>query len=166
MSQVHTAPVSSYTPDAPHARLLQLVGSFQGPTRTFMEPHAPNDESVWEVEISAILGGRHVELEYTSSIMGGPHAGRLLISHHNGAFSAVWIDSFHTGTDAILFSQGAGPDEAIVLDGGYVYEGHRFGWRILVRQPDPDQVWIDHVNIMPGRGESPALETRLRRRSA
>lgn len=162
MSHTHQSPTKPYEADAPHARLQALVGSYTGPTRTFMEPYSPNDESSWTVEIVSVLGGRFVELDYASTIMGGPHAGRLLLGHHNGAFQAVWTDSFHTGTDAIVFAETPGREGEIAFNGSYTYEGQRFGWRIHIRQPDADHVEIDHVNIMPD-GEFPAIETRLAR---
>lgn len=156
-----TAP---FDPAPQHTALSRLAGTWSGPTRLWLDPSGPPDESETAATVEVILGGRFVRVAYTGVAMGKPHAGELVLGFHKdaGEHEASWIDSFHTGT-AIMMSVGRPrADGTIDVLGSYAAGPERWGWRTLVHDAG-DELVIESKNIAPSGEEYPAVETRLRR---
>ena len=143
---------------APHALLQQLVGSYRGQVRTFLDPNGDPDVAEGELHVTAIAGGRWLRIEQLGSVAGTAHTGELLLGFHNDAkeFEACWVDSFHTGT-AMMASRGPlRPDGVIAITGGYDAGRERWGWRTEIHPGTP--LTIRAVNIAPDGQEYPGVE--------
>lgn len=161
-----SAPTTSFTPSAEHARLSPLTGEWTGQTRTWLEPGQPPEETVTEARVESILGGRFLRVQYTGTVMGKPHAGEMLFAFEVDAkeHSLAWVDSFHTGT-ALMLSKGApSADGAVSVLGSYAAGAERGGWRTVLR-PDSARLVIEAFNIAPAGEEYPAIRTELLRRA-
>lgn len=150
-----------------HHRLGQLVGEWEGVTRTWFEPDTLADESPWRGTIRPVLGGRFVLHEYEGSLQGKPLAGVALYGYHldPDRYEMAWVDSFHTGT-AIMFFKGRNEGRGYGVQGSYeAPSGPPWGWRTEVHLSEPDRLVITHYNIPPeGHGpEAKAVETVYRR---
>lgn len=107
----------SKSPGGPHHQLAQLIGKWEGITKTWFEPGKLADESPWRGTIRPILDGRFVIHEYEGSIENKPLRGVAIygFSLERGKFQSAWVDSFHMGA-AIMFSESpANPKNIFVL---------------------------------------------------
>ncbi len=163
---LRTAKTVAFTPGPQHARLQRLVGSYAGTAKTFIEPGKPPLEASIEGQLDAILGGRYVRFEYSSSLSGEPLAGGLTLGFDltEKRWMAVWLDSFHTGT-APMFSTGDGGAPLSVL-GSYAFEGaeSRWGWRTEVHDEALPTLTLRMFNIAPSGEEMLGVELALTRR--
>lgn len=151
-----------------HHRLQQLVGEWEGVTRTWFEPDKLGDESPWRGTIRAVLGGRFVVHEYEGTFQGKPLVGMALMGYHLDLdrYEMAWVDTFHCGS-AIMFSTGGNAGQGFDVRGSYVApSGPPWGWRTDIQLTEPDRLVITHFNIPPdGQGqEAKAVETVYRRR--
>jgi hypothetical protein len=150
-----------------HHRLNQLVGEWEGTTRTWFEPGKPADESPWRGTIRPALGGRFVVHEYEGSLQGKPLAGMAIYGYHldSDRYEMAWVDSFHNGS-SILFSKGANEGRGFGVRGSFeAPSGPPWGWRTEIQLPEPDQLVITHYVIPPEEQEAKAVETVYRRKS-
>jgi len=150
-----------------HQHLLTMVGSWEGPTRTWFDPTAAPEESRTRLRIESVLQGRFVRIDYQGTIQGNPHAGQMILGYEDAErrFTSMWIDSFHMGTGIMVSSGAQSADGALALLGSYPAGEERWGWRTLMRIPDPDHLVIEAYNITPAGREDRAIETRLSRRA-
>lgn len=159
---------SPYTPDPQHARLLRLIGDWQGTAKTWLDPSpsAPPVSAPWEGAITELLGGRFVQFDYRSSVNDTPIAGRLLIAFESseGLFRTTWIDSFHTGT-AVLVSVGKPGDADVDVLGAYfIAEGvPPWGWRTRIDDSRDGELVIRMYNVKPEGEEKIGVEIALKR---
>ncbi|MFA6467302.1 MAG: DUF1579 domain-containing protein [Bacteroidota bacterium] len=146
----------------PHHFLAQLVGTWEGTTKTFFEPGILADESPWIGTLRPILGGMFILHEYHGSLQGNPLNGTALYGYAVGLhqFQSAWVDSFHNGT-VIMYSQGSNHDDRFNVLGSYhVPDGSPpWGWRTEIFKPESDQLIIRMYNITPDGEESLAVET-------
>lgn len=158
----------------PHHRLAQLVGEWEGTTRTWLEPGQGPDESPWRGTMRLALDGRFVVHEYEGSIQGKPLSGVAMYGYHldRDRWEMAWIDSFHNGTAVMFSTGGSGEGEGEgdgeggfkVLGSFEAPPGPRWGWRTEIAAPEADRVVITHYVITPEGREAKGMETEYRRR--
>lgn len=153
----------AFEPSPQHLHLAALVGEWEGPTMTWLNPDDFPETSVWKGRVEPVLDGRFVRFVYTGTAGGKPHAGELLLGFETseGRWNGVWIDTFHTGTALMALDGGNGdlPD----VHGTYAAGEQRWGWRIRVSQESPDELAFEHWNISPKEDANRAITTRLKR---
>lgn len=168
LTRAETTPFSvlAERPNDPgvHQLLATFAGRWRGPTRLWLDPAAPPEQTVMELEAATILGGRWLELSYQGVAMGKPHAGRMLIGFHGdaGEVELAWVDSFHTGS-AIMLSKGRPAGATVDVLGSYVAGDQRWGWRTKLEVPFESRLVLRAFNVAPSGEEYPAIESLLGR---
>ncbi|WP_316800901.1 DUF1579 domain-containing protein [Pedobacter frigidisoli] len=153
--------------DGAHHRLNNLIGKWTGTTKTWFEPEVLADESPSEAEISAILDGRFISYDYTSSLNGKPLSGKMIIGFDipYQQFTFSWIDSFHMGTQ-IMQAKGEATANGFTITGSWgnpEYGDQLFGWRTELEIIDENKIVFSSYNIMPGEEETKAIESVYQR---
>lgn len=146
-----------------------LVGRWRGTVRTWFDP-----------------GGEAIENEISGTFHRAFDAGALLHDYRSRVGDRAadglavigidiatnrpcmsWVDTFHTGSNVMLF---AADDRAVAdgvsLHGSYAAGDETWRWRIVIRVAGPDEVRIDHFNITPDGEEGRAIEIVYRRQLA
>lgn len=168
MTDAKTADTVTFDRATPaHAALARLVGSWEGPTKTWLDPAKDPSVSMTRANASSLLGGRFLELDTAGTLGDKPHAGRFLVGYHVDGKELVgcWVDSFHTGTDLMACAGEHTTDGKLVLRGTYGAGEERWGWRTTFRLAD-DVLEIEATNVAPDGTEDRAILTTLRRISA
>jgi len=154
----------SFDASPQHQELQKLIGSYLGRTKTWLDPSAPADESISEMRVQALLGGRWLRLEDWGHVAGTPRAGEMLLGFHRdaGQFELCWIDSFHTGT-AMMRSVGKPRGDGIIaVTGSYEAGSQTWGWRTEFELQET--LTVRAYNISPDGNETIAVETEWRSR--
>ncbi len=152
----------------PHAFLKQLVGDWQGSTRTWFEPDKLVDESATRMTIRSALDDRFVIIEYEGSIQGKPMLGHASVGFDltRNRYEMAWCDSFHNST-AIMYLAGEPGDHTFSVHGSYpVGEGHPdWGWRIVLELIGDGALAFTHYNVPPSDvgPEYKGVETSFKR---
>lgn len=146
----------------PHLKLLNLVGTWDGTTRTWFEKDVLADESVTSSKIIALLNKRFIRYEYRGIINGKPHEGLMVWGYDLGNEKCVcsWVDSFHMGT-GIMFSEGEETPNGFSVTGKYdnLEWPEPWGWRTELEIVRPYQFILRAFNISPDGEEVKAIET-------
>src|SRR5688572_32833842 len=111
---------SSKQSGSPHHFLAQLVGSWTGTTKLWLEPDVISDESPVLGSIHLVLEGRFALYLYQSSIEGEPQHGMFTFGYNTmlEQFETSWVDSFHTST-AIMYCVGAEKENGFSVTGSF-----------------------------------------------
>jgi hypothetical protein len=155
----------SFDSSPQHEKLSNMVGTYVGRTKTWLEPSAPPDESISELRVQALFGGRWLRFEDHGSVAGKPRAGEMLLGFHHDEqrFEHCWVDSFHTGT-AMMRSVGEPRGDGIIaVTGSYVAGSETWGWRTEL---DPKEPFVVRAyNVSPDGNETIAIETKWQSRA-
>lgn len=92
-------------PTEQHKLLQRSVGKWNITIKSWMDPKQPPMESKGTAEGKALLGGRYVQTDVTSDMMGKPFSGVAVNGYDKAKkkFVGTWIDSMSTG---IMRSEG------------------------------------------------------------
>ena len=141
--------------------LAACAGSWRG-ANTLHDPHSGRpEESPSTLQVTPVLAGRFVRLDYTWSYQGKPQEGSLLVGSDpkTGEISGHWIDAWHNDRKVVA-CLGASPDgRTLSVRGSYAAPpGPDWGWRIEITPGEPGRLRIAHLNVDPGGNEEPAAE--------
>ncbi len=108
------------TTPIPQTLLESLVGSWEGPCRTWFRPGELADESNVMGEFHLILDGRFLRHTYEGELQGKPRMGEETIAFDSvkTRFQVAWVDDFHMNY-GILFSEGDRTKTGFVVVGKY-----------------------------------------------
>lgn len=151
----------------PHKLLQNLVGKWQGKTKTWFEKDVLADESTITGEITAILESRFISYDYQGSLDGKSFGGKMIIGFDipYQRFTTSWIDSFHMGTQ-IMLSSGEFTDNGFAVLGAYgspEYGDKPWGWRTELEVLNENEIIFSAFNISPEGEEAKATETVYKR---
>lgn len=88
------------TPGPQHKQLAEhFVGTWNTKQTMWMDPSAPPMTETGKAVSTAIMGGRHIRMDFTSQWMGQPFEGVALTGYDNvrGKYVGHWIDNMSTG---------------------------------------------------------------------
>ena len=151
---------------SPHNFLAQLVGSWAGTTKLWVEPGTLMDESPVQGSIQLILDGRFALYLYQGSVEGEAQHGVFTFGYNTtlDRYEASWVDSWHNNT-AIMFCTGKEKENGFFVLGSYPDPtgGPDWNWRTEVELVDPDHLLITAYNITPEGAEAVATLSQLTR---
>jgi len=149
--------------------LIACAGSWRGKS-TLLDPHNNiAEDSLSDLTVTPVLGGRFVRLDYTWSYQGKPQEGSLLIGFQKkeDLFTGHWIDSFHMGAKVMALQGPGSSASTISLRGSYAAPpGPDWGWRIDLAPEEDGTLRLVMFNVWPeseGGKEELAVEATYTR---
>lgn len=125
------------TPGEPHKLFAGLAGSWTTQTKEWMEPGKPPTEATGSADLKMLLGGRFLQQEYNSTMMGQPYTGMGITAYDNlrKKYVSTWIDTMGTGIFTMEGTASA-DGKTITLKGQHAEPGggqmtHRAVWKIV-----------------------------------
>jgi hypothetical protein len=142
--------------------LNELVGRWSGTAQTWFEPGAPEVKAPISGTFRAALGRKSVIHEYRTRVDGKPASGIALIGRDLATqrFSIAWVDTFHTGTEIMVFhADDRDTERGFSVLGRYAFPqaNQVWGWRTAHRLRGANALEIEHHNITPDGDESLAI---------
>jgi hypothetical protein len=141
-------------------------GSWRGLNVLIEPPENIVVESPGTAQITPILKGKFLRMDYTWDWHGSPEEGSLLLGYQEkeDLTTVHWIDTWHNG-NAVLELKGAGASEnEINVLGKYSSPGWgEWGWRIRLQIQTGGELKMIHYNISPEGEEFLAVETSYHR---
>lgn len=89
------------TPGPQHRQLAEhFVGEWNATQTMWMDPDAPPMTQTGSASSKAVLGGRQIRDDYSSTFMGQPYQGIGHTGYDNvtGRYTSTWADNMSTGT--------------------------------------------------------------------
>ena len=120
-----------------------------------------SDDSPSTAELSSLVGGKFVRMDYTWSYQGAPQEGSLLIGYESGpaVVTAHWVDTWHMGEGVMALRGTSDTDGSITVHGTYAAPpGPDWGWRIDLLPGDDSALRLVMYNITPDGQEELAVE--------
>jgi hypothetical protein len=153
-------------PGATHNFLAKMEGTWDAKNKYSMESDQPAMESTGTVEQKMILGGRYLQQEHSSEMMGAPFTGINLIGYdnHTKKYVSTWIDTMSTG---IYYFEGTASPDGKVITQECHYDDPVKGptvWRSITRLVDEDTVVYEMYGVDKNGKEEKMGETTLTRR--
>jgi hypothetical protein len=142
----------------------KLLGAWTATNQLWLTPDHEAQESQSEADIKTLAQGQFISLAYTWAYEGQPQDGLLLFHRQKTAppAKAVWVDSFHTGGQAMIFDE-SWPGGWISLLTTYpAPDGPDWGWRIDIGPAEAGSFTVRMFNITPDGKEYPAVLARYR----
>ena len=152
-------------PGEPHKLLARLEGRWSTKGTAWMEPDKPPMENTGTCEQKMILGGRYLQQEYASQMMGTRYTGINLIGfdNHTRKYMSTWIDSMST---AIYCFEGAASADGRTITQECRYDDPVRGpllWRSVSRIVDDDTMIYEMFITLEGGMERKEMEMTLSR---
>jgi hypothetical protein len=148
-----------------HQFFCQLLGEWEGSTRTWFQPNQEPDVNQWRGVFTSLLDGRFVMHEYTGSLGEDSLHGYCIFGFNTmrSQYEVAWIDQFHMDT-GMMFSSGKKTEHGFSVLGSYAIGGNQpdWSWRTDIRFVD-DQLTISAYNITPDGQEHLGIETNYHR---
>lgn len=146
--------------------LSALVGRWRGTVRTWLDPAAPPVVNDITGAFRNALDGATLLHEYQSHV-GDKRADGLMVIGWDIATNEsamLWIDTFHTGSNVMMFApETKSAGSPVRLIGAYAAGDETWRWRVTFTVVSSDECRIEHVNISPAGGEDAAIEMTMRR---
>ena len=153
------------TPGAPHKLLAGMAGSWSTRIKTWMGPDSPPMESRGTSEQKMLLGGRFLQQEFTSEMMGGYSGiGFTGYDNHTKKYVSTWMDSMSTG---ILFFEGTADAGGKTITQKSRYNDPVKGpaeWRSVTRIVDDNTEIFEMYNSVKGGKEEKMMEITYTRK--
>ena len=144
-------------------KLAACAGRWQG-TNRLHDPHSKQpDDTPGTLEVTPILGGRFVRLDYTWTWDDQPQSGAMIVGHEQEANvdTAYWVDTWHNSDKGMLCRGDADPGDSLTVKGAFAAPpGPDWGWDIVLT-PVPGQSFDMVMHVYTPEGEQgPAVEAR------
>ncbi len=93
------AMMKAATPGPEHKMLMSMVGTWKTSSKMWFAPGAPATEATGESTITSMLGGRFIQENFKSEMMGMPFEGFGTTGYDNvqKKYVGTWSDNFGTG---------------------------------------------------------------------
>lgn len=151
-------------PGEAHAFLAGMEGSWTLTTRVWMIPGQPPESSKGTSKKRMIMGGRYLQDQTHTEMMGSPFAGFGVTGYDNAAreFVGTWIDNMST---AIVVSKGQRDGDTLTMTGSFLdpVSGEQVSMRQVTRIVDPDRHVFELYMTMPGLKEQKSMEMEYAR---
>jgi len=142
-------------------RLLDLTGRWQGTYCLIVEPTEPERTSASTMSVTPVANARFARLDYTWDYEGRLQDGSLLIGYEKerGIVTAVWVDSWHMSSKAMVCEGAAGAGGSLEVRGLYAAPpGPDWGWRTVVGPGAEGTLRMVMYNVSPDDAEELAVE--------
>ncbi|WP_176736724.1 DUF1579 family protein [Oligoflexus tunisiensis] len=145
-------------------RMNVFLGEWEGPAETWFEPNTPVHPGYVKSKFTPLLGGLFIQEEYTGRVGSKDHAGiRILgVDQRLSQATCYWMDSFHTGSTAMVCA-GEWVDDRLVVLGHYYGGDEKWGWRTEFQVQEAHVLSINQYNIFPSGEAALAVKSTLRR---
>ena len=142
-------------------KLAECSGTWRGTSRLRDPSMDVLDDSPSTAELTPVLDGRFIRLDYAWAYQGRAQEGSLLVGYESGpaVVTAHWVDTWHMG-EAVMSCHGiAENDGSITVRGTYsAPPGPDWGWRIVLQPRDGTALRLAMYNISPDDDEELAVE--------
>ncbi len=146
-------------PGESHAFLAGMEGSWTVTTRIWTIPGQPPETSEGASKKRMIMGGRYLQDQTHTKMMGSPFAGFGVTGFDNATseFVATWIDNMST---TIVVSKGQRDGDTLNLTGSFLdpVSSQKVAMRQVTRVIDADRHIFELYMTMPGLKEQKSME--------
>lgn len=147
------------------SKLKSAAGNYKG-TNTLHDPHTNKpDNTSSNLNLTPILNGRFVRIDYSWSYQNAPQEGSMLVGFEPDEKSVTihWIDTWHMSNKVLALQGSAESDGSMNALGTYpAPPDPDWGWRIVI-EPADKSLKIKMFNISPQGDEYPAVEASYNR---